>query len=64
MSELITIVCDKPLKGFGKRERLAYVGIKFDDGQIAYQDEDKTIRQCETSKKLKEALTNAVIEVQ
>lgn len=63
MVEVINVLYDKSPMGFGKVKRVACPGIKFDDGQIAYLDEDKTIRSAENGKKLKEALSNVTIEV-
>lgn len=62
--EVVKITYDKPLVGFGKVKRVECPGVKFDDGQIAYLDQDKVIRSVESGKKLKEALVNVVIEVQ
>ncbi len=65
MTELIKIIHDKQPIGFGKTRRVELPGIKFDDGQIAYLDEDNSIKQCDNSAKLKKALItlNPVIEV-
>lgn len=63
MAELINIVYEKQPVGFGKSVKVEYQGIKFDDGQIAYQGEQGKVYQAESPRKLKEALKGAVIEV-
>jgi hypothetical protein len=63
MTELIKIIHDKRPVGFGKPRRVELPGVKFDDGQIAYMDEDKTVRQSDNGTQLKKELKNAIIEV-
>ncbi len=64
MTEVIKVIYDQPPMGFGKIKRVECPGMKFDDGQIAYLDQDKRIKSCENGNKLREALLNVVIEVQ
>lgn len=62
--ELIKIIYEKPVYGFGKPEAAKeYQGAKFDNGKIAYVNQDGDICVSDNAKKLKEVLLGAKIEV-
>lgn len=59
--DLITISYNEHPFGFARATPRTMSGVKFDNGKIAFLNEDGEIRSCESEAKLKEAFSDVVL---